>query len=91
MPTSVHLELSNLNRLPRHRDPNIETGRALCDIFDGLLFDGPALEIVKDRKKVWSEMKKFLLSKTVEDYGNGCTDICLVMQVVGQEGTITLC
>ena len=36
--------------------------------------------------KVKVSSKIILFSKTVQDYGNGSADICLVVQAVGQAG-----
>ena len=33
----------------------------------------------------------FMLSKMVQDYGNGSADICLVRQAVWQAGILSLC
>ena len=45
----------------------------------------PKMGIVKTRK-LSVRPKIILFSKTVLDYGNRSTDICLVMQAVGQAG-----
>ena len=43
----------------------------------------PKMGIVNGRK-LEVRSKIFLYSKTVQDYGNGLADICLVMQAAGQ-------
>ena len=54
----------------------------LCDTFLHPIMYRPKMETVKARK-LEARLKVLLFSKTVQDYGNISTDICLVMQAAG--------